>query len=431
MGMGHRLGAEWQAANVEYLGRHQRASDVAGSFGALSKTLRFMLQSGMLGLGAWLVLQGQATGGIIIAGSILLGRALAPVDGVIANSKNFVNARQSWARLSKLLGALPVPDEPLSLHPPRARLTVSGLVLVPPGGQAPLVHDVSFEVGAGQAVGVIGPSGSGKSCLSRAIVGAWQPVKGKVQLDGASLNQWSPEAIGRHIGYLPQDVELFAGTIARNIARFEPNADPNAIIAAAQAAGVHNLITSFPDGYDTQIGEQGAALSAGQRQRVALARALYRDPFLIVLDEPNSNLDAAGEQALLEAIEGVKARGGIVVVVAHRPDVLAAVDHIIAMQNGRALSPLSTQQIFANLMQGRSLPQGRPQLPANGTKVLSRVLEDAELKRTIEDGRPPDAVYTLSAEPGVGADAASGKPRLRLAANTTPPPLHKSSERQS
>jgi ATP-binding cassette subfamily C protein len=424
MGMGQHLGAEWQAANAAYLDRHQRASDVAGGFGALSKTLRFMLQSGMLGLGAWLVIQGQATGGIIIAGSILLGRALAPVDGAIANSKNFVNARQSWARLSKLLEAMPALEEPLSLHDPHSRLTVSGLVLVQPGGQTPLVHDVSFEVQAGQAVGVIGPSGSGKSCLSRALVGAWQPVKGRVQLDGASLNQWSPEAIGRHIGYLPQDVELFAGSIARNIARFEPNADPNAIIAAARAAGVHDLIISFPDGYETQIGEHGAALSAGQRQRIALARALYRDPFLVVLDEPNSNLDAEGEAALLGSIDGVKARGGIVIVVAHRPSALAAVDHVVAMQNGRALAPLAAGEVYGQLMQGKlDGPRSAPRVKRDMSRDPGRI---AKLQRAMRDDHPADAVLTLTAEP---VDAASGKRRLRIAATTPPPP--KTSEPRS
>ena len=424
MGMSRRLGAEWRAANDAYLGHQQRASDIAGTFGAISKTLRFMLQSAMLALGAWLVINGQATGGIIIAGSILLGRALAPVDGAIANSKNFVNARQSWARLGKLLEAMPPIDEPLPLHAPRSRLTVANLTLVAPGAQTPLVHDVTFEVQAGQAVGVIGPSGSGKSCLTRAIVGAWQPAKGKVQLDGASLNQWSADAIGRHVGYLRQDVELFAGSIARNIARFEPNADPNAVIAAAQAAGVHDLITSFPNGYETQVGEHGDALSAGQRQRVALARALYGNPFLVVLDEPNSNLDTEGEAALLEAIYGVKARGGVVIVVAHRPNVLAAVDHIVAMQNGRALAASAAGEVYGQLKE-RKPPLGGPRSGPHAKRLISRDPgQVAKLRRAMTEDRPADVVLTLTAEP---ADA-SGKPRLRLAAST-PPPTGKSSGR--
>ena len=352
MGMGGRLGAAWQGANTKYLEHQLHSSDIIGGFGALSKTLRFALQSGILALGAWLVIHGEATGGVIIGSSVLFGRALAPVDGVIANARNFASARQSWARLGQLLQAMPAAELPLPLPPPRAQLTLKNIALLAPGGQVPLVHDVSFLAKAGQAIGVIGPSGSGKSCLSRAVVGAWQPARGTVQLDGASLNQWSPEALGRHIGYLPQDVELFAGSIAENIARFEANAAPASIIAAAKSAGVHDLIVSFPEGYQTQVGEHGAALSAGQRQRIALARALYGDPFLVVLDEPNSNLDKDGEQALLEAILGVKRRGGIVIVVAHRPNVLAAVDFVLPMQQGRAMPLMPASEVQSLFRQG-------------------------------------------------------------------------------
>ena len=209
------------------------------------------------------------------------------------------------------------------------------MAAIAPGQQKLLVQDASFALRAGSAVGVIGPSGSGKSSLVRLLVGVWTPARGKVRLDGAALEQWDPEALGRHIGYLPQDVELFAGTVAQNIARFEPEADAEAIIAAAQAAGVHELILRLPEGYETQIGEGGMALSAGQRQRIALARALYGEPFLVVLDEPNSNLDSEGEQALTQAILGVRARGGMVVVVAHRPSALASVDLVLMMAEGR------------------------------------------------------------------------------------------------
>lgn len=417
MGMGPRLGATWRAANAEYLGGHQRASDVAGGFGSLSKTLRFMLQSGMLAVGAWLVIQGQATGGVIIAGSILLGRALAPVDGVIANARNFINARQSWSRLSKLLEALPPPKDPLSLPPPRDCVTVMNLILAPPGTQTLQLHDVNFSIGAGQTVGIIGPSGSGKSCLTRALVGAWQPTKGKVQLDGASLNQWSSEALGRHIGYVPQDVELFSGSIASNICRFEPNPDSNAIISAAQAAGVHDLILSFPEGYETQIGDQGAALSAGQRQRIALARALYRDPFLVVLDEPNSNLDVEGERALIEAIQRAKARGAIVIVVTHRTSVLAVTDQILAMQQGRIMGPVRRDDVYANLNEGRPLPLIGGKLSPSSTQIIVRdPAQSAKLKHIIDGDRPPDTVMTLSVERRPPGDTAAAKPRLRLAA---------------
>jgi ATP-binding cassette subfamily C protein len=223
----------------------------------------------------------------------------------------------------------------MALPRPANSLVVENASAAPPGVQKIIVQDVSFALKSGNGLGVIGPSASGKSSLARMLVGVWQPVRGRISLDGASLDQWSFDAIGRHIGYLPQDVELLAGTVAQNISRFDPDADPKAIIAAAEAAGVHKLIVDLAGGYDAEIGEQGGALSAGQRQRVALARALYGDPFLVVLDEPNSNLDAEGEEALAKAILGVRARGGIAVVIAHRPSALASVDHVLVMQHGR------------------------------------------------------------------------------------------------
>ena len=279
----------------------------------------------------------EATPGIIIAGSILTARALAPVDLAIANWRSFVAARQSWARLKKLLALLPAQYQPMPLPAPKASLSVEAASAAPPGEQKLVVQDVSFTLASGQGLGIIGPSASGKSSLARLIVGAWLPVRGRVCLDGASLDQWSPEALGRHVGYLPQDVELFMGTVAQNIARFERQADPDAVVKAAGAADIHDLIVGLPKGYETEIGEHGAALSAGQRQRLALARALYGDPFLVVLDEPDFNLDGEGEQALRQAIAGVRRRGGIVVVVAHRTGVLANVDLLLAMKGGRML----------------------------------------------------------------------------------------------
>lgn len=335
MGMAGRMTQRWTEANQTYLEGNRRASDVAGGLGALAKVLRMMLQSAVLAVGAWLVINQQATAGIIIAGSILSARALAPVDLAIANWKGFVAARQSWRRLNVLFAALPMRSAPTLLQDPARRLTVENLGVVPPGSQQVAVGDVSFELEAGQGLGVIGPSGSGKSSLARALVGVWAPQRGAVRLDGATLDQWSPEVLGRHIGYLPQDVELFAGTIAQNIARFDREARPEAIIAAAKQAGIHELIVSMREGYDSQIGEQGCVLSAGQAQRVALARALFGEPFLLVLDEPNSNLDRDGDEALTAAVLAVRARGGIVVVVAHRPVGLAGVDHVLVMAGGR------------------------------------------------------------------------------------------------
>ncbi|MGY4423407.1 PrtD family type I secretion system ABC transporter [Bradyrhizobium sp. JR6.1] len=307
MGMAGRMNKRWNEANEEYLSGNQRASDVSGGLGAVAKVLRMMLQSAVLAVGAYLVIHQEATGGIIIAGSILSARALAPVDLAIAHWKSFVAARQSWQRLNRLLQQIPARPEQTLLQAPEKKLSVEAVTMVAPGDQRPIVQDVTFAVEAGSGVGVIGPSGSGKSSLIRALVGVWVPARGKVRLDGAALDQWSSDQLGRHVGYLPQDVELFAGTVAQNICRFDPDAKSDGIIAAAKEAGVHEMIIKMREGYDTQVGEQGTALSAGQAQRVALARALYGNPFLIVLDEPNSNLDSEGDEALTRAVRGAPA----------------------------------------------------------------------------------------------------------------------------
>jgi len=335
MGMSGRLTRRWSETNESYLAGNQRASDVSGGLGAIAKVMRMTLQSAVLAVGAYLVIHQEATAGIIIAGSILSARALAPVDLAIAHWKGFVAARQSWHRLNRLLGSLPVPAAQMLLQNPSERLSVEGVAIVPPGDQKVIVQDVTFALEAGHGLGVIGPSGSGKSSLIRALVGVWQPARGKVRLDGAALDQWSSDVLGRHIGYLPQDVELFAGTVAQNISRFDPDASSDAIIAAAKDAGVHDMVIKMRDGYDTQIGEHGTSLSAGQAQRVALARALYGDPFLIVLDEPNSNLDTEGDEALTRAVRGARERGAIVVVVAHRPIGIEAVDQLLVLKDGR------------------------------------------------------------------------------------------------
>lgn len=335
MGMTSRLTARWSEANEKYLAGHQSASDIAGGLGAIAKVMRLMLQSAVLGVGAYLVILQEATAGVIIAGSILSARALAPVDLAIAHWRSFVAARQSWRRLNRLLEDIPTLPIPTLLQNPSNRLSVEAISIAAPGDEKLIVQDVSFTLSAGQGTGVIGPSGSGKSSLVRALVGVWQPFRGKVRLDGAALDQWSSDVLGQHIGYLPQDLELFAGTVAQNICRFDPQAKSEAIIAAAKHAGVHELIIKMRDGYDTQVGEQGIALSAGQAQRVGLARALYGDPFLIVLDEPNSNLDGEGDAALTRAIRAARQRGAIVVVVAHRPIGIEGVDQILVLKDGR------------------------------------------------------------------------------------------------
>jgi PrtD family type I secretion system ABC transporter len=369
MGMISRLSAIWASANAKYMHHQQHGSDVAGGLAAASRVLRMLLQSAVLAVGAYLTINQEATGGIIIASSILVARALAPVELAIANWKGFVSARQSWRRLSDILAVLQQGQEPMTLPRPKQSLSVENLSIAPPGQQKIVVQDATFALKAGQAVGVIGPSASGKSSLARAIVGVWQPVRGKVRLDGAALEQWSSEALGPHVGYVPQDVELFEGTVAENIARFEPNPDPAAIIAAAQAAGVHDLVLRLPEGYETPIGEAGMALSAGQRQRIALARALYHDPFLIVLDEPNSNLDAEGDEALTHAIMAARQRGAIVVVIAHRPVALHAVDLVLAMANGtiRAFGP--KEEVLRNVLQpARTAPRPMKVVPEGGAR---------------------------------------------------------------
>ncbi|MDO9560597.1 MAG: type I secretion system permease/ATPase [Bradyrhizobium sp.] len=366
MGMSGRLTKRWTEANEKYLSGNQRASDVAGGLGAVAKVLRMVLQSAVLAVGAYLVINQEATAGVIIAGSILSARALAPVDLAIAHWKGFVAARQSWHRLNKLLETLPAQSEQTLLQSPSKRLSVEGVSIVPPGDQKIIVQDVTFALEAGNGLGVIGPSGSGKSSLIRALVGVWQPVRGKVRLDGAALDQWSSDVLGRHIGYLPQDVELFAGSVAQNICRFDPEATSDGIIRAAREAGVHDMIIKMREGYDTQIGEQGTSLSAGQAQRVALARALYGDPFLIVLDEPNSNLDTEGDEALTRAVRGARARGAIVVVVAHRPIGIEAVDMLLVLKDGRMQAFGPKETVLGQVLQPRVAPPSPIKIVSEG-----------------------------------------------------------------
>ena len=366
MGMSSRLTKRWSEANEKYLAGNQRASDVAGGLGAIAKVMRMVLQSAVLAVGAYLVINQEATAGVIIAGSILSARALAPVDLAIAHWKGFVAARQSWHRLNKLLEALPAQAEQTLLQSPSKRLSVEGVSIVPPGDQKIIVQDVTFALEAGNGLGVIGPSGSGKSSLIRALVGVWQPVRGKVRLDGAALDQWSSDVIGRHIGYLPQDVELFAGSVAQNICRYDPEATSDTIIRAAKEAGVHDMIIKMREGYDTQIGEQGTALSAGQAQRVALARALYGDPFLIVLDEPNSNLDTEGDEALSRAVRASRERGAIVVVVAHRPIGIEAVDMLLVLKDGRMQAFGPKETVLGQVLQPRVAPPSPIKIVSEG-----------------------------------------------------------------
>jgi ATP-binding cassette subfamily C protein len=335
LGMTGRMSVHWRKANAQFSDAQQRVSDVTGGLGSVVKVLRLVLQSAVLAVGAYLVIQQQATAGVIIASSIITARALAPVDVAIANWKGFGAARQSWRRLKGLLAALPAETDVLQLPTPSISVSVENVAIVPPGSKRTVVQGVSFNLEAGSALGIVGPSASGKSSLVRGLLGIWPASVGTVRIDGAELTQWSRDSLGNHLGYLPQDVSLLDGTVAQNISRFETDPSADAIIAAAQAAGVHELILTLPDGYETAIGERGETLSAGYRQRIGLARALYKNPFLVILDEPNSNLDMEGELALAKAIRGVCGRGGIVIVIAHRPSVLSAVDLVLVLVNGQ------------------------------------------------------------------------------------------------
>ncbi len=373
MGLSNRFGKLWSEQSLRFLAEQRRVSDVIGATGALSRTLRMALQSLMLGLGAYLVMSGEASSGVIIASSIMFARALGPVDIAIANWRSFNSARQSYAQLAKTLKAVADLRQPMALPRPRHTLSVETLAAAAPGQQKPLIQNVSFALEAGAGLGVIGPSASGKSTLVRAIVGAWPALRGCVRLDQAALDQWDVEALGRDIGYLPQDIELFDGTVAENICRFDKDADANDILAAAKAAGVDQMILRLQDGFGTRVGVGGTALSAGQRQLVGLARALYGDPFLVVLDEPNSNLDADGDVALATAIHGVRQRGGIVIVVAHRPSALANLDQLLVMAGGMMQAFGAKDEVLAGVTrpaaQAHAQPAAHAAAPQTSTVV--------------------------------------------------------------
>jgi ATP-binding cassette subfamily C protein EexD len=334
MGMMHNVRARWSEHNQQVLGLQGRASDASGAFTSTSKALRIMLQSLALGMGAYLVINMEISPGMMIAGSILLGRALAPVDQLLGAWKGFQAAQQQFQRLEELLARSPINAQKMELPVPTGKVSVEAIRVAPPGVQMPVLKGISFELEAGMSLGVIGPTAAGKSTLARALLGIWPAVMGTVRLDGADIYKWDRIDLGPHIGYLPQDIELFDGTISENIARFG-DINPEQIVEAARLAGVHEMVLRLPEGYDTVIGANGGTLAGGQRQRIALARALYGKPRLVVLDEPNSNLDDSGEAALRVSLQQLKQSGTTVVVITHRPNILFCVDQILVMRNGQ------------------------------------------------------------------------------------------------
>ncbi|WP_425404064.1 type I secretion system permease/ATPase [Hwanghaeella sp.] len=334
MGMMDGLLARWTHETAAFLSLQGKAADRAAIFSSLIKTFRFLLQSAILGGGAYLAIHEAITPGVMIASSIVTARAVAPIEQAVGQWRAFVGARQAFRRLEDVLGKVSSPAPATQLPLPTKSLTVEGLTVVPPGGNKPIVKSIDLALENGQIMGLIGPSSSGKSTLGKALVGVWPASRGVVRFDGFDLNHWDASRLGNAIGYLPQDIQLLAGSVAENIARFRPEATSQEVMDAAQAAGAHEIIARLPDGYDTQVGDGGAVLSGGQRQRIALARALFGDPFIVVLDEPNSNLDAEGEAALTQALQGIRKRKGIAIVIAHRPSAITAVDTLMVLRDG-------------------------------------------------------------------------------------------------
>jgi ATP-binding cassette subfamily C protein len=347
MGMWRPLRNRWLARQSEMLSHQAVASDRAGVLVSATKFLR----------GAYLSIIQESTPGAMIAASIIMGRALAPVELVVSQWKTFLAARSAWARIIELLNVLPARPDRMKLPDPEGHLSVEGILVAPPGSQRPVLSGISFSLAAGSALGIIGPSAAGKSSLARAIVGVWPAAAGAIRVDGAELSHWDNEQLGQHVGYLPQDVELFAGTIAENIARFQA-VDEDMVIAAAQMAGVHAMIQSMSAGYNTQIGDAGQSLSGGQRQRIGLARALYRMPALIVLDEPNASLDSDGETALLAALQQLKAASRTVILITHKTNILSMMDKLLVLANGQTRGFGDRDEIFSKLLAPRMAAVG-------------------------------------------------------------------------
>ncbi len=373
MGMLQAIQARWLEASRHVLILQAIASSRAGLISGLSKTIRLSSQSLILALGAYLVIENEITGGLMLAGSILLGRALAPIDMMIGTWKGFIGARAQYHRLNEMLDQIPVDPEKMSLPPPEGCFQFESAVVIPPGAKVAILKGISLTISKGDVVGIVGPSGAGKSTFARALLGIWPTANGKIRLDGAEVFAWNRHEIGPYMGYLPQDIELFEGTVSENIARLG-EVDSEKVVAAAKMADVHSLILKLPQGYDTHIGANGGNLSGGQRQRIGLARALYDDPVIVVLDEPNSNLDEQGEFALGQAIQLLKQNNTTVIVITHRNNVLAHVDKLLVLNEGLLSVYGPKDQVIEHLQQQKVVATQAPNPPTSSSAPLSSSL---------------------------------------------------------
>lgn len=376
MGMLDTLMTRWAVYQRRVLVLQSQASDKGGIITSISKTFRTWAQSIMLALGAYLVITHEINPGLLMAGSLLLGRALSPIDQMIGSWKGFVAARVQYGRLNDTLEKLNAEPQRMALPDPEGHIQVENLVIAPPGAKAAVIRNMSFVTPAGSIVGIVGPSAAGKSTLARALLGIWPPQHGTVRLDGADIAAWDKQKLGPHLGYLPQDIELFEGTISDNVARFG-KVDPEKVVLAARVAGVHEMILQMPDGYDTVIGSEGINLSGGQRQRIGLARAIYGSPRLIVLDEPNSNLDDVGEKALAVALQKIKETGATVFIISHRPSILSRLDRIMVMNAGTITMYGARDHVIAELAQQQAKAQQRVAPTASAATDVASVQPSA------------------------------------------------------
>lgn len=392
MGMLPNLMSRWFKVHSKFLGLQAEASNKAGMISAGTKFTQLSLQSLVLGLGALLVIEHKMSAGMMIAASILVGRAMQPVQQVIGAWKSVGSTRSAYGRLVAILEANPKREAGMQLPKPRGALTVEAVTASPPGAKAPVVRNVSFGLEPGDVLGVVGPSGSGKSTLARLLIGIWPAMMGKVRLDGADIYQWNKAELGPHIGYLPQSIELFAGTVSENIARFG-EVDAEKVVTAAQRAGVHDMILHLPEGYDTRLGDGGAGLSGGQRQRLALARAMYDDPALIVLDEPNSNLDEVGEAALVKAVLELRSRGKTIVLITHRQAALNATTKLLMMRDGAVAAFGPTQKVLEAINEAnqKQLQAQKAALAAKGQAMLAKQQAQAQAKAPPQPPAQPQA----------------------------------------